>query len=243
MEDKTRNSMKISGAGSFSGGAYSDVSISGSGSVNGDLDCISLRVSGSSRVNGNVKAESIKISGSTHIKGEVYADELKISGGTHVENNVTVKELKISGSTDIDGSVSAEEVRVSGSIKIKGDTNAEMFSSSGAFKIGGLLNAGVVDVTLYGESQVTEIGGEKINIRKEAHNKVFRFIQSLFPYSPSLKVETIEGDDIYVEFTKAKVVRGSNVKIGPGCEIGLVEYKDSFEQDSQSEVKENRRLE
>lgn len=39
--------------------------------------------------------------------------------------------------------------------------------------------------------------------------------------------ETIEGDDIHLELTRARVVRGNNVSIGSGCDIDLVEYKNN----------------
>jgi hypothetical protein len=51
-----------------------------------------------------------------------------------------------------------------------------------------------------------------------------------------LTVRIIEGDDIYLENTHAKVVRGNNIEIGPGCEIKLVEYKYSFKKDEMAEV-------
>ena len=54
-----------------------------------------------------------------------------------------------------------------------------------------------------------------------------------------LVTDTIEGDDIYVEYTTAKTVRGNNVRIGDGCDIGLVEYKNSFELDKGSQIKEH----
>ncbi|MCL6576409.1 hypothetical protein [Kyrpidia sp.] len=41
-------------------------------------------------------------------------------------------------------------------------------------------------------------------------------------------METIEGDDIYLENTRARVVRGTRVQIGPGCQIGLLEYSEDF---------------
>jgi hypothetical protein len=37
-------------------------------------------------------------------------------------------------------------------------------------------------------------------------------------------------------------VRGANIKIGDGCEIGLVEYTGSFEQTGRAIVKENRKI-
>jgi hypothetical protein len=46
----------------------------------------------------------------------------------------------------------------------------------------------------------------------------------------------IEGDEILLENTKADVVRGKNVQIGKGCEIGLLEYQDSYKLETGSVV-------
>jgi len=51
-----------------------------------------------------------------------------------------------------------------------------------------------------------------------------------------LKVDIIEGDDVYLENTIAKIVRGDNINLGPGCKIELVEYKNNFKQDKAAEV-------
>ncbi|MGA8943178.1 MAG: hypothetical protein WB502_10735, partial [Thermoactinomyces sp.] len=58
----------------------------------------------------------------------------------------------------------------------------------------------------------------------------------------SLSADVIEGDEIELEYTRAKVVRGKNVKIGPGCKVDLVEYQDSYDADSDAEVKEAKQV-
>ena len=57
-----------------------------------------------------------------------------------------------------------------------------------------------------------------------------------------LTVDIIEGDDIYLENTHAKVVRGNNITLGPGCEIELVEYKNDFKQDKEAEIGTHRKI-
>jgi len=57
-----------------------------------------------------------------------------------------------------------------------------------------------------------------------------------------LSAGIIEGDDIFLEATQAKIVRGRHVVIGEGCSIELVEYKDSFRQQNNGSVKENRKI-
>jgi hypothetical protein len=45
----------------------------------------------------------------------------------------------------------------------------------------------------------------------------------------SLEADTIEGDEIFLENTKARVVRGKKIQIGEGCKIESVEYSESLE--------------
>lgn len=54
----------------------------------------------------------------------------------------------------------------------------------------------------------------------------------------TLEVETIEGEDIDLESTKAELVRGRNVVIGAGCEIERVEYSGTLTVDKAAKVGE-----
>ena len=63
------------------------------------------------------------------------------------------------------------------------------------------------------------IGGETIDVRL---GKPWAFLP--FFGDRNLTADTIEGDTIYLENTRAKVVRGANVTIGTDCSIDLVEY-------------------
>lgn len=57
-----------------------------------------------------------------------------------------------------------------------------------------------------------------------------------------LTTEIVEGDDIHLEHTRAKVVRGNRVTLGPGCEVDLVEYKEHFHQDKSAKVMASRKV-
>lgn len=54
----------------------------------------------------------------------------------------------------------------------------------------------------------------------------------------TLEVETIEGDEIDLEGTKAELVRGKTVVIGAGCEIERVEYSGALTVDKAAKVGE-----
>ena len=245
MVHQTRNDLRINGNGSISGGKYNDVIINGMGKVDGDVDCIKFRCNGESKVSGSIKSGSVKINGSASIKGNLKSDEIKISGYSGIGGAVDSKNIHIAGQADIGGSLSSDDISIRGAVKAKGDCNAENFVSQGRFTIDGLLNAGQIEIKLYGPCSAKEIGGETITVKKGNAFIIKDLIKSLFKYydiSNTLKVDSIEGDDITLEYTHAKTVSGNNVTIGEGCEIDLVEYKNSFQQSDSSKVKENKRV-
>lgn len=226
MEKVNFGDIKISGSGTSCGGKYNEVSISGSGKINGNLECVDFKTSGSSKVIGDLKAGTIKISGSARVEGNVEVEEMKVSGSAHVTGQIKCQSIKINGSTHIGGNLYAEEVTIAGSAHIEKNCEAECFKASGSFKILGLLNAGEVNIRIGGNCNVQEIGGEHIEVRvSPLDNSIFRkVIDKMFNTKGELTTSLIEGDEIYLQNTNAKIVRGNHITIGEGCNIGLVEY-------------------
>ncbi|MGH4120593.1 polymer-forming cytoskeletal protein [Clostridium sp.] len=244
MEKMNNNDIKITGSGSANGGTYNNVIISGSGKINGNLECVDFKTSGSSKVAGNLKAENIKISGSAKIEGDVEVEDMKVSGSSHVTGNVKSQSIKINGSTHIEGSLYGEEIIIAGSVHIEKNCEAECFKASGSFKIQGLLNAGNININIGGNCAVKEIGGEHIEIRvSPLNNSLFRkAIDKMFNSRSEVNTELIEGDDIYIENTNAKIVRGNNITIGNGCNIGLIEYSEEINISRESIVQEQKKV-
>lgn len=261
VNQENRSDLKISGSGSAGGGSYNKVKISGSGEVNGHIECNELHTSGASKINGNVKAKEIitsgsarvsgdvetglmKTSGSSKIGGDVLAHEIKSSGSTKIEGNLKTVGIEVSGSAHIGGNVSGEDVKVSGSVVIGGDCQSERFDASGMFSIGGLLNSDEIQVLVHGNCRAKEIGGEKIRIRQSPRDMfgIERLIKAIFMNKGELSVDTIEGDDIQLQVTRAKIVRGNNITIGEGCDIETVEYTGELNIINGGIVKERRKI-
>ena len=57
-----------------------------------------------------------------------------------------------------------------------------------------------------------------------------------------LKAELIEGEEIDLQATRAELVRGRNVVIGPGCEIERVEYSGSLMVDPSAKVEQQAKI-
>jgi cytoskeletal protein CcmA (bactofilin family) len=219
MDDTARPNTKIAGAGDIAGGTYGSVTIAGAGAVRGDLDATVLKVAGTADLQGTVVATTVVVSGNATFSGDVQANGFTVSGTSEVRGGVGAGALKVAGSCTIAGSVNATRIEIRGTTKIGGDVQAEVFDARGVFSVGGLLNAGAVTIELYGGCDAHDIGGETIDVRL---GKPWAFLP--FFGERNLTADAIEGDTVYLESTRAKVVRGANVTIGPDCRIDLVEY-------------------
>ncbi|AAK76782.1 cytoskeletal protein CcmA (bactofilin family) [Clostridium acetobutylicum] len=230
MEEKLSD-VKVSGSGSIGGGNYDEVKISGSAKINGNVNCNSYMCSGSSTANGNITAkEIVKISGTTKVHGDLNSGDLIVSGSSRTFGNVTAKKIKISGSSDIEGNVHTDSIDISGSVSIGEDCEAEHFHARGGFEIAGLLNAGDIEIYMYGKCRVKDIGGENITVKLGSGHFIHEMM-NLFFTRGRLVTSIIEGDNIYLEHTDAKIVRGNNITIGPNCNIENIEYKNQLNMD------------
>ncbi len=204
--------MKISGAGAIGAGEYDDVRISGSAKSEGLILCESFHLSGS-------------FSG-----GEIECSEdFHVSGAGKFAGNIRAKEIHVSGAIKTEGSMKGKEIKLSGAIKTGGDVEAEEIKISGEVNCGGLINAEKLYINLDSTASSTaeNIGGSKITIEKGKSGGFFcRLLKKSGKFIVS---ESIEGDEINIEYTSAKTVTGRNVKIGEKCEIGLVQYSESIE--------------
>ncbi|GED32655.1 polymer-forming cytoskeletal protein [Brevibacillus centrosporus] len=237
MNQDNRPDLVIHGTVNAAGGVYGEVAVHGFGKIKGNVECLDLHCAGHVNVDGDVHASRGKIEGNANICGAAHFENMEVYGQLDVNGDMTFTQLRVDGSVKVHGSVSGEEILLNGFLKATGDCEAEVFKAKGAFTIGGLLNAGHVSIHLHGSSEAREIGGEHIEVRKAGISTLNKLMKQFF--NNTLSVDTVEGDEIYLEYTRAKIVRGTNIEIGPGCEIDLVEYSGEFRQDSSSRVKEH----
>jgi cytoskeletal protein CcmA (bactofilin family) len=236
-----KGSLSITGSSEVTGGVYDQVQIVGEGTIDGDVACRKLKCVGTLDLNGSLQTRRANIVGTCSFTDYVQADDLIIAGTVMVGGNAALRELNCSGSMDVQGSLTGDQLNLKGELYTRGDCEAERFSARGIFDIGGLLNAGQLDIKLYRDCRAGEIGGGRIRIRKASLLNPLSFFFRPAAYA-LLSTSTIEGDDIYLEYTKADVVRGSKVVLGPGCEIGLVEYKERFELKNGAANVQNRKI-
>ena len=205
-EESQARVARISGAGHLPGGEYESIHISGSAKIDGDAVCQEdVHVSGAATAKGDLAAKEIHVSGSLQVEGDVHAEAVRVSGSAH-----------FAGGMEVCG-----EMRV-----LDEGVECERFETHGGFAIQGLLNAEQVEIEVGGACQAGEIGGESVRIYRSA-TAVNTFLSRLLNgarRAGRLSVETIEASQIDLEATRAKVVRGRDVRIGADCEIDRVEY-------------------
>lgn len=257
MEYDKYGDLSISGSGKTGGGVFNRVHISGSAQITGDIECADFHADGSCHVSGSMKARTGRISGSAHVVGSAeFADglsvsgtghmdgcvgggRLSVSGSLHIGGDIQVNEAAVSGSMHVGGSLAAKTARISGELTVGGDCGADTFRAEGGLRIDGLLNADTVELRLHPfHNRIREIGGGSIRV-EQGHRALGVLLHAFVGSDFILTADTIEGDEVWLEHTKAAVVRGKRVTIGPGCEIGRVEYDENLQTDGDAKVGES----
>ncbi|MBY0149003.1 polymer-forming cytoskeletal protein [Neobacillus niacini] len=238
METKKRGDLIINGFGSSNGGQFNQVIVNGKGTVNSDIDCEKFECSGTGTVNGNIVSQSAKISGNGKVNGSIESQYLSIDGSAKVANNLIVKKLNIAGKAYVGGKIKSDELKLRGKITVEEDCEAEVIKAESQFTIGGLLNADLVDITIFANCKAKEIGGQTILIKQKS--SLLRLFKGFIP--TQLETELIEGDKIEIENTKAGMVRGNHVSIGPNCIIDVVEHSGELLMAENTVVREIRKV-
>lgn len=229
------NNVNINGIGTVRGGEYNNVILSGSSKIIGDTKANKIVVSGICSSYDNLEANYIQISGTMKCGGELKSSKIIEVSGYAKAKFINANTLDISGTAKVFESCFFEKGRISGKLNIGGSCEGRDFKASAKLIIRKLLSADIIDINIEGKSCINEIGGEIITIRKGRNP----FGASIFPIlKKELTCELIEGDNIYIENTICKIVRGKNVVIADGCNIDKVEYTDSYKCDYKNCVKE-----
>jgi len=265
----TYQSIKVAGSGKIDGDVTAEtISIAGSCKVQGHLQAQELSSSGSLKVEGNVTADEFSTKGSSKINGDVDADIFKTSGSNAIDGRLSTRYIKITGSCEVHGDVEADKFTSEGAFQIDGLLSADEISirlggDCHAREIGGekiiVRSNAHIHTGKFRSSQGQDAGGPKrwtfnefgigIDIDLERITDMIGQIGEDIGLHVSdyvgggiLETDSIEGDEIYLESTQAKIVRGKRIVIGPGCEIESIEYEESIELDESSTVEQTTRI-
>ncbi|MCV2270283.1 hypothetical protein [Clostridioides difficile] len=243
------SSLRFDGVGKCKGGIFDNVNISGTGKIEGSVKCSKFDSSGSAKVFGTTECNEFFTSGLSKVEGNILASKVEISGLLRCTGNINSVEIDTSGIINVEGYLKANE-----------NIDCENINLSGILECNGFLNCEEVNISLNGISNFNEVGASSINIKKGHGDycKKFRMLEkkhinfekvssnlislgllSIRKYTESkLFANIIEADEISLENSEVKVVRGKNIKIGKGCYVESLEYSESIEIDEDSIVGE-----
>ncbi|MCO7175172.1 hypothetical protein ACFP7A_05630 [Sporolactobacillus kofuensis] len=233
MRDSVQENLKIMGETHSNGGSFDKVRIMGECAISGSIEARSCKVMGECTVSGDLTSGYFRNMGEVTIDGMLTAKEARLIGETHVKGACTFKQASIYGELSAARDLSGEEIKVHGVLNVGANVSLERLMMRGGILVDGLLNCDQIDIVLKINAQnyVKEIGAGSVTIGKQ--HKIFgRAPLHLF------HAESIEGDRLFLEYTQAKVVRGTDVVIGTGSKIERVEYSGTYKTSGPVEVGE-----
>jgi len=203
----------------------------------------SVQIDGMCKIGDSISARNFQGNGRIRVNGDLSAGELNCKGTLNVKGNMRCGIMKEEGLLEIKGGLSGERLELDGVMNLSGDCELEVFKGQGSFAIDGFLNAGHMDFRLIGSGKALDIGVESIVIRQVGKGVWNKLWGGIFPkLKPELSTGTIEGDNIDLEYTTAEIVRGNKVRIGKGCNIGLVEYRSTLTVDSGAVIRKEEKI-
>lgn len=193
-----------------------------------------VRITGDAKFFGEVSCERFSLTGTAQVKGDLGIKSMSFTGDVKVDGSLRGGSLKGTGELQVQRDFRGEELRMTGKLAASGAVEAERIDLRGVLETPGLVNADEVTIRMHGPSRAKEIAGGTVTIRRSRGLMLKELLRSVS--RSGLEAALIEGDNIYLEYVRAEVVRGNTVRLGPGCEIGRVEYRQTLEKHAHSKT-------
>lgn len=190
----------------------------------------------------------LNVRGSLIIKEDVHAVTVDVIGHLNTSMNVTTSKLKVSGDCKIAGKceagqvnnlgslrvqhIKADKIMSSGYMSVAQEAVAGTFCADGAVKIKRLTADADIEIRL-GNRSTIEVIRSRGDITVKPSSKLMNAVMHPFR---KLTCESIEGVNITLYRTSAKLVCGEDVVVGPGCSIGEIRYCKSLTVHPKSQV-------
>lgn len=256
--------VRVAGSGTIEGDLQARIiKTAGSAKCKGDVKAKEIKTAGSCRIQGKVRAGEINTTGTCKIINGLRADLLKVSGSQKIGGGLTGNYCKVTGSLKVKGDVEVDkfvskgvftienllsadeiEIHLGGTCKVKqiGGEKIEVRRKGTGWSLNGEgLRDGLENI----DKKLDKVG-EKFGVEVDLDtDKLTREISKLGEKiqvniggwgAGTLTTDLVEGDQVYLEWTKANTVRGKKVIIGEGCEIERVEYSSSIQISDDAEV-------
>ena len=218
--------LEINGLGQSSGGHFNEVRVEGVARLSGPVKCTDFNIEGIGYAQEIECLENVSVEGVLNAKS-LKANNIHVSGLCRVKGNIKASILSVEGYLSTTQTVKVKQARIEGKVKFKGAVEAEN-----------------LDLTFVDHSTFDVIGATHLLIKRSLHSQ-FGYKSrhlSLRKKNCIFEGQLLEGEHIEVEYCHVKQIYGDVIKIGPGCIIEEIEYKDQLEIDPTSVVKVTKRV-
>lgn len=240
MSETNLGSVDIKGIGTYAGGDYDRVVISGKGTISSSMTCNGFSSSGTATIQGSLTSETFGSAGTCKVEGEISVQQMEISGSFKCLESVKIQTLESNGMFTVGKSFHGKNVTVNGTLNVEEDLAAEVVQLTGIMQVRGCVNVEECNLKLIGTSTVGEIGGSQISIepKREYMGKIAKIFIPKKYCENKLIANSIEGDIITIESCEVDRIAGNKIVIGPNCKVNYVEYRDEIEIDETAIVGE-----
>ena len=218
--------LEINGIGQSGGGAFNEVRVEGVGRLSGLVKCREFSIEGIGFAKEIECLENVSVEGVLNAKS-LKANKVHVSGSCRVKEDMKVSLLSVEGYLSTTQTVKVDQARIEGKVKFKDGVQAE-----------------TLNLTFVDHSTFDVIGATHLLIKRSLHSQ-FGYKSrhlSLRKKNCIFEGQLLEGEHIEVEYCHVKQIYGDVIKIGPGCIIEEIEYKEQLEIDPTSVVKVRRRV-
>ena len=246
-----KGNMKLTGNGEIIEGEYQEIKIMGNATSNGEVKADTIHIMGGAHFNGNIEAGECVIHGNAVIKGNIVADRMKVNGNFNLEGDCRINELTVNGKTEVDGVFEcnnvvlrgdmvitkvcqAKDLKIYGGLSAKADVLGEQMTIEGRIDCKGLLSAEEICLHACENSYCKEIGATKLLVEKPFYHLFWLG----FGKKNGLSCDLIEADEIKLEYTRAKIVRGKQIQLVKACQVDTLEYSEQYIEGEACEIRE-----
>lgn len=218
--------LEINGIGQSGGGAFNEVRVEGVGRLSGLVKCSEFSIEGIGFAKEIECLENVSVEGVLNAKS-LKANNIHVSGSCRVKVDMNASLLSVEGYLSTTQTVKVKQARIEGKVKFKGAVEAEN-----------------LDLTFADYSVFDVISATNLSIKHSLNREFYHKSRglSLRKKRCIFEGQLLEGDHIEIEYCHVKQIYGDVIKIGPGCIIEEIEYKDQLEIDPTSVVKVTKRV-
>ena len=236
----------VNGTGTVSGDLYATtVDVDGTANVGGRVDAVDVDIDGTTKADSDVRGETVTVDGTAKFASNLSADHLAIDGTAKVGGNLDGHGVEADGTLKVSGNLVAADARFDGTVKVGGvtdattltvdgagefgDANADEFAASGSVYADSV-SARTVDVTVEGRSEVGAVHGTDVAVRAgdRSRSLASKLLNAGQKDEQVFAVDTVEGETVELDATRAGTVVGDSVTLGPDAEVDVV-YTDDLD--------------